>query len=203
MSPCPGPPKGLRHGAASTLSASLLIQPQPRRSPAPSAAKVTEHLGTYTACLSWVSAALQNTDVFHLIPFVLCNGHTRCHSAAGNSSRNDPARETVCVEPSDLGQLPASLHSWAQFIYSTRMGYGGEDGRRNTSFILMLTLQNLIIWPFEVSLWPACCTFGYSLLHLDLQRAFLAVLGEVACFTIQELRLTAISLGSNLWPAAS
>lgn len=130
MSSCPGPPKGLRHEDASVLSASLLINAQPRRSSTLSSAKVTEPLGIYTACLSWVRAALQNTDVFLLILFALCSGHTRSYLAAGNPSKTDPAREMA----SDLGLVPASPRCWAQLIHLKRMAYEGGDEHINTSF---------------------------------------------------------------------
>lgn len=85
-------------------------------------------------CL-WIRAALKNTDVFLLILFVLCSGHTRSHWAAGNPSRTwSHKRNGVCVEPSDWGLLLASLHCWAQLIYLNRMDYEGEDAHINTFF---------------------------------------------------------------------
>lgn len=75
------------------------------------------------------------TDVFLLILFVLCSGHTRSHWAAGNPSRTwSHKRNGVCVEPSDWGLLLASLHCWAHLIYLNRMDYEGEDARTNTFF---------------------------------------------------------------------
>lgn len=88
-------------------------------------------------CL-WIRAALKNTDVFLLILFVLCSGHTRSHWAAGNPSRTwSHKRNGVCVEPSDWGLLLASLHCWAQLIYLNRMDYEGEDAHINTFFFFL------------------------------------------------------------------